>query len=91
MLGAVLLVQLLAPLLWREHGWVVLVAGPVAGSPHGAVDHLVPASVLRERAPRVALVAGAQASSAVAAQLVFRAGPWAPLGVVRRYQDDVPR
>ncbi|WP_432497543.1 Brp/Blh family beta-carotene 15,15'-dioxygenase [Kineococcus gypseus] len=74
-LAAVLLVQLAAPRVWREHGWVVLVAGLLAGLPHGAVDHLVPAFVLRERAPRVLLVAGAYALTAVAAWLVFRAAP----------------
>ncbi|WP_432487272.1 Brp/Blh family beta-carotene 15,15'-dioxygenase [Kineococcus sp. SYSU DK018] len=78
-LGTVLLVQLGAPQVWREHGWVVLVAGLLAGLPHGAVDHLVPTFVLRERAPRVLLVATGYAATAAAAWLLFRTFPAAAL------------
>jgi len=66
-LTAVLLVQLTAPAVWAQWGWLVLVAGLLTGLPHGAVDHLVPAFLLRENAPRLVLVVVGYAGTAVAA------------------------
>ncbi|WP_432521477.1 Brp/Blh family beta-carotene 15,15'-dioxygenase [Kineococcus sp. SYSU DK006] len=80
-LAAVLLVQLVAPQVWNQHGWVVLVAGLLIGLPHGAVDHLVPAHLLRESAPRLLLVIAGYAATAVAAWAVFRSVPAIALGV----------
>jgi len=74
-LGAVLAVQLIAPQVWAQHGWVVLVTGLLTGLPHGAVDHLVPGFLLREDAPRLVLVITAYAATAVAAWAVFRSVP----------------
>jgi Brp/Blh family beta-carotene 15,15'-monooxygenase len=74
-LASVLAVQVAAPQVWRQHGAAVLVAGLLAGLPHGAVDHLVPGYLLRERAPRPVLVAAGYAVTAVTAWLVLRGVP----------------
>jgi len=80
-LTAVLLVQLTAPAVWAQWGWLVLVAGLLIGLPHGAVDHLVPAFLLRENAPRLVLVVVGYAGTAVAAWAVFRSVPAVALTV----------
>ena len=80
-LTAVLLVQLAAPGVWDRWGWLVLVAGLLIGLPHGAVDHLVPAFLLRQDAPRLVLVIAGYAGTAVAAWAVFRSVPAVALSV----------
>ena len=80
-LGTVLLVQLLAPGAVQQWGWLVLAVGLLAGLPHGAVDHLVPAHLLGARAPRLVLVVAAYAATAVAAWAVFRSVPAVALSV----------
>ncbi|MCW2815903.1 MAG: brp-like protein [Nocardioides sp.] len=61
---------------WLLPPWVVLVAGLVAGLPHGAVDHLVPRWWLGARAPRMVAVLAVYATTAVAAYVAFRAWPF---------------
>jgi len=80
-LTAVLAVQLTVPGVWERWGWVVLVVGLLVGLPHGAVDHLVPAFLLRENAPRLLLVVAGYAGTAVAAWAVFRSVPAVALTV----------
>ena len=72
---AVLLVELAVPGGWGDAAWVVLVAGLLLGLPHGAVDHLVPATRLRWPLSRVAVFAAGYAALAAGAWLAFRAWP----------------
>ncbi|MGY1697026.1 Brp/Blh family beta-carotene 15,15'-dioxygenase [Geodermatophilus sp. SYSU D00814] len=60
---------------WGNLAWVPLVAGLLAGLPHGAADHLVPAHRLGWRPPRTALFALGYALVAALAWLVFAAAP----------------
>ncbi len=70
-----LLVSVTAPGTTQRWGWVVLVAGLLAGLPHGAVDHLLPALRLGRRAPRLVAVVVAYAATAAAAWALFRLWP----------------
>jgi Brp/Blh family beta-carotene 15,15'-monooxygenase len=72
---AVLVVELAVPGGWGDAAWVVLVAGLLLGLPHGAVDHLVPATRLRWPLSRVAVFAAGYAALAAGAWLAFRAWP----------------
>lgn len=80
-LGAVLAVRLIVPGGWGAAGWVVLVAGLLLGLPHGGVDHLVPAFVLADRAPRQLLVLAGYATVAVLTWVAFRSVPAVALTV----------
>jgi beta-carotene 15,15'-dioxygenase len=60
---------------WLVPPWVVLVAGLLAGLPHGAADHLVPRWWLGPRAPRLAAVLVGYAALAGVSYLAFRAWP----------------
>jgi hypothetical protein len=73
--AAVLLVDVAVPGGWGDAAWVVLVAGLLLGLPHGAVDHLVPATRLRWPLSRVAVFAAGYAALAAVAWLAFRTWP----------------
>lgn len=60
---------------WLVPPWIVLVAGLLAGLPHGAADHLVPRWWLGPRAPWMPVVVAGYAAAAVTAYLAFRAWP----------------
>lgn len=66
---------------WLVPPWVVLIAGLVAGLPHGAVDHLVPRWWLGTRAPWMLLVVSGYAATAAASYLAFRAWPVAAVAL----------
>ena len=73
--AAVLLVEVAVPGGWGDAAWVVLVAGLLLGLPHGAVDHLVPATRLRWPLSRVVVFAAGYAALATVAWLAFRTWP----------------
>ena len=78
-IGAALLVvavQVAVPGGWGALAWVPLVVGLLLGLPHGAVDHLVPGFVLRDRAPHLLLVALGYAGVAAVAWVCLR---WQPI------------
>jgi beta-carotene 15,15'-dioxygenase len=60
---------------WGDLAWLPLVAGLLVGLPHGAVDHLVPASLPGRRPARPAARALGYAALAAVAWLLFRAAP----------------
>lgn len=66
---------------WLVPPWVVLIAGLVAGLPHGAVDHLVPRWWLGARAPWMLLVVSVYAATAAASYLAFRTWPVAAVAL----------
>ena len=68
-------VDVAAPGGWGDAAWVVLVAGLLVGLPHGAVDHLLPATRLRWPLTRVAVFAAGYAALAAVAWLAFRTWP----------------
>ena len=83
-LAAALLVlagELVVPGGWGGAAWVLLVAGLLIGLPHGAVDHLLPASRLGWRPVRVGLFALGYAALAAAAYGLFLAFPGPALGI----------
>jgi Brp/Blh family beta-carotene 15,15'-monooxygenase len=73
--AAVVAVEVVVPGGWGRAAWVPLVAGLLAGLPHGAVDHLVPARRLGWGRARLAAFALGYAVLAVLAWLVFEAVP----------------
>jgi Brp/Blh family beta-carotene 15,15'-monooxygenase len=79
--GLVLAVQVLVPGGWGGLAWIPLVAGLLAGLPHGAVDHLVPGYRLGWRLPALGLFALGYAALAALAWLGFHAFPAVALAV----------
>lgn len=71
--STVLLIELVLPGGWGQGAWAVLVAGLLAGLPHGAVDHLLPSFRLGPSRGRLLVVLLGYAGVAVLTYLLFQA------------------